>query len=61
MYILAVIAEVNSQIHEVVFAKARFIHNFLQHSLVNFIGDIAKHNLVRVSVAHSNIQGINLL
>lgn len=41
---VAVVREVDSQIHEIILAPARFIHYVLQHGLVNLIWDIPKHN-----------------
>lgn len=43
--ILAVIGEVNAQIHEVVFTPAGLVNNFLEHSLVDLVGNIAQHDL----------------
>lgn len=61
LYILAVIAEVNAQIHEVVFAKARLVHNLLKHCLINFVWDVTKHDLVCISVGNLNNEDNNLL
>jgi len=44
-YLLAVVGEVNAQIHEVVFAPAGLVNNLLQHRLINLVGDVAKHDL----------------
>ena len=37
---LAIVGEVDSEIHKVVTSKARFIDNVLQHSLVDLIRDV---------------------
>ena len=61
MYILAVVTEVNTQIHEVVFAIARLVHYLLKHCLINFVWDVAKHDLVYISDGKSNNEDNNLL
>jgi len=45
VYSLAIIREVNAEIHEVISAKARLINDLLQHRLVNLIWNIAEHDL----------------
>ena len=44
-HLLAVVGEVDAQIHEVVFAPAGLINDLLQHRLVNLVGNVAKHDL----------------
>ena len=39
----------NSKVHEVVTAEAGFIEDLLQHALINFVGDVAKHDLCQWS------------
>ena len=46
LYLLAIIREIDSQVHEVVATKARLINDLLQHCLVHLIGDVTKHDLV---------------
>ena len=48
-YSLAVVGEVDSKIHEVVFAPAGLVHDSLEHSLVNLVGDVPQHDLSCVS------------
>lgn len=38
---IAVVGEVNSQVHEIVFAPARLVNDALEHLLVHLVGDIA--------------------
>jgi hypothetical protein len=47
VYILAIIGKIDTEVHEVISAEARLIDDLLQHSLVDLVGDIAKHNLKR--------------
>jgi hypothetical protein len=49
---LAVVREIDAQIHEVVLSPAGFIHNSLQHGLIDLVGDVAKHDLRNVSLPH---------
>lgn len=45
MSLLAVIGEVYAQIHEIISSKARLVHNLFQHCLINFIRNVAEHDL----------------
>lgn len=45
-YLLAVICEINTQIHEIIEAEACLIDDSLQHLLVDLIWDVPKHNLL---------------
>lgn len=44
-HLLAVIGEVNSQIHEIVLAPTGFINDPLQHGLIDFVWNIPEHDL----------------
>ena len=45
MHLLAVIGKVDTKVHEVIAAKTRLIDDPLQHCLVDFVGNITKHDL----------------
>jgi hypothetical protein len=53
MSLLAVIGEINPQIHEIVSSKARLIHDLLQHCLINFIRNVTKHDLGVLDFKHA--------
>ena len=38
---VAIVGEVNTEIHEVIFATTGLVNNVLEHYLINFVGDIA--------------------
>jgi hypothetical protein len=42
----------NAKIHEVIAAMAGDINDLFQHCLINTVGDVAQHDLERVSGSH---------
>lgn len=49
IYVLAVVREVDPEIHEVVSSKTGFIDYLFQRHLIELVGDIPQHNLESVS------------
>lgn len=45
---VAVVVEVDPEVHEVILAPAGLVHNVLQHGLVNLVGNVAQHDLRKV-------------
>lgn len=45
---VAIVVEVDSEVHEVILAPARLVHNVLQHGLVNLVGNVAQHDLRKI-------------
>lgn len=43
--LLAVVGEIDAQVHEVIFAPARVVDDSLQQSLVDLVRDVAQHDL----------------
>lgn len=44
-YSLAIVGKVDAKVHEIVLPPARFVNDSFKHGLVNFVGDIPKHDL----------------
>lgn len=47
--LLAIICEINTQVHEIVLAPAGFVDDPFEHGLVDLIGDVSQHDLELVS------------
>jgi hypothetical protein len=47
--LLAVIGEIDAQVHEIVLAPAGFVNDPFEHGLVDLIGDVSQHDLNLVS------------
>lgn len=45
VHLLAIVGEVDAQVHEIIFPPARLVDDSLQHRLIDFVGNIAEHNL----------------
>ncbi len=43
--LLAVVREVDSQIHEIILPPTRLVDNSLKHGLVDFVWDVSEHDL----------------
>lgn len=58
---VAVICEVDSQVHEVVLTPARFINDALQHGLVHLVWDVSEHDGGADVGAFSNLVDIDVV
>jgi hypothetical protein len=49
MHSLAIVGEIDAQVHEIILAPAGLVNDALQHGLVYLVGDISQHDLQEVS------------
>lgn len=54
---LAVVCEIDAQIHKIILSPAGFVDDPLQHGLVNLVGYVAKHDLHEAVSYNTNMPG----
>lgn len=52
--ILAIIGEVDPEIHEVVLAPTGLVDYGLEHGLIHFVGNVAQHDLAIVNTSDAS-------